>query len=305
MNIGMPLTEFVLETVIRDGLGELRTSPAKMNYLFGRFKEAQFNNQYGQKKVDEVRTYLERNQIRIVQAFSLNATAIPCISIKIISSEETPERQHFGNTFEAAFDTKDRDVVVTDIQPSAYNSSTGKLSIPDSVDLSVVIPNQIFVDAAGTEFTILSGISNLLGSKFITIAKGADPDLSDSGEILDPIDFTAFERGMVRLTETVQLGIHAKDDPHIAKFIYYIVYYILKSRQKSLITRGIHLDYGMISALDRVEQLGDENVFTRYIDLKCLTEFNFLVDPIAVASSFELTTYVPDPNPNSPNKRKI
>lgn len=305
MNIGMPLTEFVLESVLRDGLGELRASPVKLNYLFSRFKEAQFNNQYGQAKIDQVQTYLERNQIRIVQAFSLNATSIPCISIQIIASEETPERQHFGNEYEPLLDAKDRTVIAASIHPSAYNSTTGKLTVPDSEDLSLVIPNQVFIDCAGNEFTITSGISNLMGSKFISIEKGAEPDLTDPGQVVDPIDFTAYERGMVRLTETIRLGIHAKDDPHITKFIYYIVYSILKSRQKSLITRGIHLDYGMISALDRVEQMGEENVFTRFIDLKCLTEFNFLIDPIAVASSFDLSLFVPDPNPNSPTKRKL
>ena len=123
--------------------------------------------------------------------------------------------------------------------------------------------------------------------------------------MLDPIDYRSFRREEVRLTEVIRLGIHAKDDAHLAKFLYYIVYYILKSRQKSLINRGVHLDYGMMSSLDRIDEYKGENIFTRSIDMRCQTQFNYVIDELAVASSFNLEVFVPTPNPSSTDKVKV
>lgn len=305
MNLGIPLTEFVLETVLRDGLGELRADPTKLEYLFKRLQEAQFNNQYGLDKIESIKTYITRNQIKIVHAFSLSSTVVPCISIQMMSTEETPNLQTLGNVFEQELVHKDRTVVVAQLLTTGYDLVSGKLSIDDSVDLSTIYPNQIFVDVSENEFRIKPGISNTLGNKFVNIGSGQEPDLSGNGAVVDPIDYRSFRREEVRLTEVIRLGIHAKDDAHLAKFLYYIVYYILKSRQKSLINRGVHLDYGMMSSLDRIDEYKGENIFTRSIDMRCQTQFNYVIDELAVASSFAVDVYVPTPNPSSPDKVKL
>lgn len=305
MNLGMPLTEFVLETVLRDGLGELRADPTKLDHLFSRFQEPQFGEQYGTAKIAQIKTYIIRNQVKIVHAFSLNATVIPCISIQMMSSEETPNLQTLGNQFENGEIFKNRAVLVNPVLPTTYDLVSGKLSIADSIDLSVVTPNQIYVDASANEFPIRSGISNDLGKKFINIGSGYEPDLSGPGMIIDSIDFRLFHQEQVRLSEVIRLGVHAKNDAHLAKFLYYIVYWILKTRQKSLITRGVHLDYGSMSALDREDQFEGEHIYTRSIDMRCQTEFNYVIDEIAVASSFTVELSVPDPKPNSPGKVKL
>lgn len=307
MNLGIPLTEFVLETVLRDGLGELRADPRKFDYLFSRMNEVQFTNQYGAPKIAQIKTFLMNNQIKIVHAFGLNPTVVPCISIQMLGSEETPNLQTLGNVFDNDFTHKDRDVVEASVQLTAYDPATGKLTVADSVDLSTIRPNQILVDSLENEFIIYGGISNALGNKFLSIGARLEtpPNLISPAAIVDPIDFTLYRREQVRLTETIRLGVHAKDDAHIAKFLYYIVYSILKSRQVSLIKRGIHLDYGTITALDRIDDFKGENIFTRSIDMRCQTEFNYLIDEIAVASSFDLVLKVPDPTPSSPGNRIV
>lgn len=305
MNKGFPLTEFVLETVLRDGLGYLRANPTKMDYLFGRFLESHFLNQYGSAKITQIKTWVLANQVKLVHAFTLQPTFMPCISIQMLGSEEAPNLQHLGNIHPLKIDEKDREVIVASVEVTAYDSTTGKVTVSDEADLSVICPGYIFVDTAGDDFIIKSGISNVLGNKFFTIASGSEPDITSAGSIVDPIDFTATNVEMVRLAENIRVGIHVKDDGHLAKFLYYLVFYILKSRQKSLITRGIHLDYGTVSMFDREDTYEGQHIFSRFIDLRCISEFNFEIDEVAVASCFDLSLYVPDPTPSSSGKREL
>ena len=304
-NIGFPLTEFVLETVIRDGLGELRANPDRLDNLFNRFTEAQFNNQYGQTQINKIKTYITNNQIKIVHAFAFSPTVMPCYSIQILASSETEALQNLGNVLGVSYEYKNREVIVNTVTPTAYDEVTGKLTIDPSVDLSAICPGMIFVDNSSNEFTIKNGISNLSGNKFINIGAGQEPDLGGAGLIASSIDFTATNREMIRLTETIRLGVHAKDDIHLAKYLYYILFYILKSRQTSLINRGIHLDKSNVGIFDKLEDFPGENIYSRYMDLNCISEFNWDQSEVAAADCFDLNVYVNDPDPDSTDKRKV
>lgn len=298
--MGAPLTEFVVETVIRDGLGELKATPSRIDDIFSRFLEAHFLNQYGQEKIDQIKTYIANNQIRIVQSLAMVPTSMPCISIKLIRADETEEMQNLGNNYLDEDLSKDPTVYVPVVQPGTYDTLTGKLTIINIADLSVVCAGMNFVDSNGTKFPIKSPISNMSGMKYISIGSGQEPELTLPGRIESSIDFSRIERRMIRIRETLSIGCHAKDDVHLAKFIYYILIYILKSRQESMIARGIELDRGTGNVFDREDEFEGENVFSRYVELNCLTEFVWNQSEVQVFDCFNLTLKVNKPDPKSP-----
>lgn len=297
--MGAPLTEFVIETVIRDGLGELKADPTKIDDIFSRFLEAQFNNQYGQSKIDEIKTYITNNQVKIVQGLAMVPLTVPCISIQLLRADESEEVQNLGNDYLEQDITKVPQVYVPVVDPGTYDTLTGKLTVINLADLSMVCPGMVFVDASDVKFPISSPISNMSGSKYISIGSGQTPDLSPGGRIESSIDFSRIDRRMIRLRETISLGCHAKDDLHLTKFIYYILMYILKSRQVSLINRGIELDRGTGSIFDRVDEFEGENVFSRYIEVNCLTEFIWNQSQVQVFDCFSLVVKTNKPDPDS------
>lgn len=61
--------------------------------------------------------------------------------------------------------------------PDSYNSGTGELTVPDSVDLSRVKRGSIFRDAAGVEFPVFGVISNITGDKRVGLDTGLTVDL--------------------------------------------------------------------------------------------------------------------------------
>lgn len=288
------MTEFTIETVIRDGLGDLRSNPAAFNDLFGKFTSTFFNNQYGQDHIDKLKTYIQNNQVRIVHSFAQVPTSTPCISIQILKSAETPKLQQFSNEAEDV-DTQIAPIVrIDDVQPVSYDTVSGKLTVDPSTDLSLLCPGMLFKDSNGVDFTIRSGNSNLAGNKFINIGSGQEPELTLPGEIISSIGSQRMSRRMIRLEETISLGVHAKNDVHIAKYLYYILTYILKSRMDTLIRRGIHLDYGIGGIFDRVDEYQGENVFSRFIEVNCITEFDWDQELVTLIDCFDLTVRAPD-----------
>lgn len=293
--MGAPLTEFVIETVIRDGIGFLRANPAVLEDIFSKFTATWFNTQYGDPHITKLKTFIQQNQVKIVHSFAQVPTNTPCISIQITKSSETPRLQQFSNDFEEVDTEIDPIVRVANVQPISYDAVTGKLQVDPGVNLGPVFPGMIFVDADGVEFTIGSGNSNLAGNKYINIGRdGNTPNLVDPGQIISSIRVQRIARRMIRLEETISLGVHARNDVHIAKYLYYLLTYILKSRMDSLIERGIHLDFGVGGIFDRADEYQGENVFSRFMEVNCITEFDWNQEQVSLIDNFDLTMRAPD-----------
>ena len=297
--MGAPLTEFTLESILRDGLGDLRSNPDKLDDLFSKFTTTFFNNQYGINQIESLKTYIQENQIKIVHAFSQIPMSTPCFSIQLLSSSEREYEQQFGNDEFDVDESKDRNIIVAGVTPSAYDTVSGKLSIAGGVNLSAVCPGMIFIDNTNQEFIIGTGNSNLSGNKYINIGSGKTPSQTGSGTIVSSVDFQRQQRGFVRLREIISIGCHSKDNIHLSKYLYYILYFILKSRQSELINRGINLDKGDGGIFDRDDAFAGENIYSRFMQLTCLTEFTWDKELANILDCFELDIKVPTPDPDS------
>lgn len=300
--MGAPLTEFIFETVIRDGLGDLRANPTKIDDIFSRFLEAQFLNQYGQTKIDQIKQYImgPTHQIKIVHAWSQVPTHVPCFSIQLLSSDEEEGIQNLSNEYPESETATTPTVYVASVIATAFDVVTGKLTIDPGVDLSTICQSMVFVDASNVSFPLKAPLSNLSGDKYITLdSNGNTPDISGPGQIVSSIDFKRYDIRQVRLRERIALGVHASNDVHLTKFLYYILVWILKSRQESLITRGIELDRGTGQMFDRDDSFEGENVYSRILQVTCITEFTWNQSEVQVFDCFDLTVKTNTPKPNS------
>lgn len=299
--MGAPITEFILEGVIRDGLGDLRANPTKIDDIFGRFLEAQFANQYGQPKIDQIKQFItsQERPIKIVHSFAQVPTHMPCFSIQLLSSDEEEGLQNLGNNYLESETATTPESYVDPATPTAFDVKSGKLSFDSSTDLSTVCPGLVFVDSDNVSFPISPPISNMSGSKYVTIPAGNSPNLTLPGKIVSSIDFARFEHRQVRLRERIALGVHSNNDVHLTKFLYYILVWILKSRQDSLINRGVELDRGTGQIFDRDDQFEGENVYSRFLYVTCITEFVWNQSQVKVFDCFDLTVKTNTPNPNS------
>jgi hypothetical protein len=159
----------------------------------------------------------------------------------------------------------------------------------------------VYVDASSVSFPIKTPLSNLSGNKYLTLENnGNTPDISGPGKIVSSIDFLRHDMKMVRLRERIALGVHANNDIHLTKFLYYVLQWILKSRQESLINRGIQLDRGTGQVFDRDDSYAGENITTRILQVTCISEFSWDNGNAQVFDCFELTVKTNTPQPSSP-----
>lgn len=300
--MGAPLTEFIFETVIRDGLGDLRANPTKIDDIFSKFLEAQFLNQYGQPKIDQIKSYItsQTHSIKIVHAWSQVPTSVPCFSIQLLASDEEEDLQNLGNEFPESETPTTPQVYVAVALPTAFDLVSEKLTFDPSTDLSSVCSGMIFVDSDDVSFEIKAPMSNLSGDKYVTIvSNGNTPNLTLAGKIVSSIDFKRYDMKLIRLREKIALGVHATNDVHLTKFLYYILQWILKSRQESLINRGVTLDRGTGQMFDRDDAFEGENVYSRIMQVTCITNFTWNQAQVQVFDCFDLTVKTPTPNANS------
>ena len=181
-----------------------------------------------------------------------------------------------------------------------YNPTTGRINVDPQVDLSAACPGLILLDLNGNEFELRSGISNVSGSKFISIDPKLDnPPVLGQATIISQIKCDVRRRRLIRIRERVALGCHAVDKIHLPKLIYYILVFILKSRTDSLITRGLQLNKGIGQVYDREDEYKGENLFSRVLEFEALSIFTWDDGPIQFADCFTDTLRVPSPNPDS------
>lgn len=283
-----PLSEFVIETVLRDGLNEIRLNPDILDDIFSRFLTTYFDNQYGQEKIDELKTYFSENSIRIVHAKSQVPAQMPCVSIQMLRTDEEESLQQFSDQFEDVDEGITPVVAVPVVTPLAYDATTGQLTVDNSADLSMICPGQNFVDNSDNLFPILSGNSNMSGNKFINIGKDQTPDLGGDGRIESSLDKKRTERRMVRLRESIAIGCHAKNQVHLAKFLFNVVYYVLKSRNDVLETRGFQVSKGDTSIFDMEEEFEGELVYSRYIQMQCISCFDWDQEEVNLIDCFDV-----------------
>ena len=62
----------------------------------------------------------------------------------------------------------------------------------------------------------------------------------------------------------------------------------------SLIERGINLDFGVGGVFDRADEFQGENVFSRFMEVNCITEFDWNQEEVSLVDNFDLTIKAPD-----------
>lgn len=266
------LPDLVIESVIRDGIENIKQNPAILDDLFGQLILPHNARKYGATEIEKIKTLLDNKNIAVVHSFHLGASKSPAYSIQLGNDAEAKR--------EARLDDFEEDILedITDAQelqdlikaegftPDMYDPLTGIISLPDAVDLSEVYKGNIFVDASDVEHTITGGVNNLDGQKSIFVAKGSDVNISAACSIKSQIDFKQYEVKGVTHDVSILIGVHTKD-ALTTKYLYLVLKYILMSRKKYLIKRGFFLASLQGSDFTRDMEYQGDTVYNRFLTI--------------------------------------
>lgn len=286
--MGVVFTDLVVESVIRDSLAAIRQNPARLDNLFENFGETWMAPTMGDDALNKVKDWIANNRIEIVQGFNQKPSQLPCISINLASAIEMKDLATLSDFAEEVTTTLTaaQTTVLTTFVPTSYDTTTGIIRVPDGADLSNVSTNMLFVDTAGTQFAILGGLDDTVGSKMLNIGGGETPAIAGTCQILSNLDISRTVVNMIPINENIQVGIHT-ESAWMTKILYYIVIYGFQVRRDTFIRRGIELTSFTSSDFIREPQFLPENSFSRFITLNGITRLYYTAKAATLASDVQ------------------
>lgn len=104
--------------------------------------------------------------------------------------------------------------------------------------------------------------------------------LSDFAGSIDVLDMENHVKGRsdigyTAMTDAMHIGIHANNTPDLAKYIYYLVAYILSSFKPEFEAAGIQLGTFRASDISRLNEYLPENMYSRYINFTVFSMASF------------------------------
>lgn len=100
--------------------------------------------------------------------------------------------------------------------------------------------------------------------------------LGDHQTMMDTLDMNQNvigreEVGYSPIIDSIHIGIHANQTPDLAKYLYYLVVYLLNGFKPQLQERGLLLSTFRATDLSRMNEYLPENIYSRFINFTCYT----------------------------------
>lgn len=296
MSFTMP--DLVIESVLREGFIALKRKPELIDDVFASLTKNYADKKYGEKELQRIKDAVAKRDWSFVHSFGEVEANLPCVSIQLGNESEDKGLAHLEDyEDDVTEEITDPDeltalVKISGIQPLDYDMDSGTVYLDNSVNLTDIYPNLIYVDAAGIEHKIIGGIDNTSGQKQFVVEPGSDVDISDEGQIKSGINYRQFTLRGVHNEVQILLGIHTKD-ALLTKYIYILVKYFLLSRKKSLIERCFIVSSYQGSDFTRNLKYEGDIVFTRFLTVSGKVQDNFMSDEGDIFDNVEVITKVP------------
>lgn len=288
--MGFIFTDLVVESIIRDGLADMRaklsTSNDQVPDLFSEMLASHLSVKYGSSEIAKIESMVLNNDIAVVHAFAQIATSIPCISLQLVSNSEDESLAGVSDFAGNADVSITPTIYVSGITCDSYDPIIGVVDMSSAnPNLAQVRTGNMFQDGTLNKYEIIGAIDNTLGHKTIAIEKGLTLNLTGCS-IMSATSIERRETKYIPDRESIMIGLHTENALQ-TKYLYNIVKYILVSRKDDLIQRGA----GLISleASDftfDISKLPD-NVFTRSITARLLVYHTFRTGLVQLVDSVD------------------
>ncbi len=265
------LTEFIIESVIRDGFKIIRNSLGTdldiVDDIFGEMLQPHLAAYYGQKEINKIKELVKDEVINISQGYNLQDVKTPVISINLANNIESENYAAFEDFLDEVDTPITPTLMAGPFNATSYNSVTGFIDVDiANPDLSIVHTGHIFVDGDNNKYPIVGGIDNDVGQKHFMLDRDLVIDNLDGCIIQANTEISRRVRRATREQEMITITIMSQNQL-ITKYLYILVKYLLLSNKKTLIERGLELTSYDGTDFMRSEHL-PSNVFTRFLTVR-------------------------------------
>lgn len=292
------MPDLVIESVLREGFMAIKRRPELIDDIFGSLLKSHVSEKYGQKEIRRIKEMIAKKDWSFVHSFGEVEANLPCVSIQLGNESEAKGIAHLDDMDEEVTqDITDEDklaalVIEDNILPDNLDYEAGIIYLPDSVNLSKVHVNHIYVDADDNEFVIIGGVVNEPGQKQVVVAARSEVNIMDVGRIKSSINYEQFAVRGVHNDVQLLLGVHTKD-ALTTKYIYILVKYILLAGKKKIIQRNlINMSYQGSDFTRNLKYEGDI-VYTRFLTITGNVQDQWRSDKADIFDNVEVRVKVP------------
>ena len=186
--MSMILTDLIIESVLREGFADIKANPEIIDDIFGTLISDYNTSKYGISEINKIKAEIAKTDWSFVNSFSEVHKKVPSVSIQLLDDTEVKEVTFLGDEagdIETKITSISELTVLFGINADNYESVSGKLNLPDSIDLTDIYLGMIYQDSNGVQFPITGGINNTPGNKGIHLAPGLPLTINNiSGRII-------------------------------------------------------------------------------------------------------------------------
>lgn len=302
------LPELVVESVIRDGLANLRANPQIVDDVFGMFLRKPFQRKYGQKELDKIKKMVVEKQIAVVFSYYEVDSQSPCFSIMVGTDDDDKRTASLGDFRRDVFEDKtDPDslaklILVDQTIVQSWDPQSGELVLSNDADLSQVTKNNLVVNENNVEYTVSAVVDTpTLKAVYVKNGESDSFEINDVVTIKSSLDFNKYEVNGVNSDVKVVIGVHTKD-ALTTKYMYLLLKHLLLSRKKDLIKRCLIVSSFSGSDFGRDIQYAGDRVYTRFLTLTGKVEDSWKQSEVTLIEDIQPTVLVPKaqgPNPQT------
>jgi len=93
------LTEVVLQRAIKDGLKYIKNDLTILDDVFCQYTAPELEYVYGSGYIDSIKSWIDDTKIPVLQAWSFDATRVPCVSIHLGNEVDDESKAAIGDFF--------------------------------------------------------------------------------------------------------------------------------------------------------------------------------------------------------------
>lgn len=290
---GFIIPELIVESLIRDGIENVRAKPEIIDDLFSQLTRAFNSRKYGSAEIAKIKAMVQK-EIAVIYSYHLVDAKPISISIMVGSDTEDKSKARLGDYEESITEEivnpADLEALhrVDDLNVTGYDPVTGFVSVVDATDLSEIYKGMLYVDSAEVEHVLIGGIVNEPGGKGFFIEKQSEVDFSDqTGFIKSSLNYKEYEVRGVTGDVNLVLGVHSKD-ALTTKYLYTLLKYWIITRKFDMIKRGLFLATYSGSDFNRDSEYVGDKVFTRFLTITGKVEDTWRADQVQLIDNIEI-----------------
>ncbi len=290
--MGAPVADIVIKTAIETALQDLRANPWLLDDVFGNLLcDTDSSDIYGKKEIDRAKEWFLNTKIPVVMRFRVDKDVLPCVTITLGSSTEKADMMTMADLSTVTDTLLAQDIgkpipyMIQPFTPVAYNKTTGAITVPEDIDLSIVQPGQILANPTnGNGYTVVD-----TGPNTIFIGAGITMTAQTLG-LVPQFAFYKARREHTFFQENYVLGCHVASDPAPLLWLHSLVSYCLLRYKEALLEKR-NFTQSTFSSSDMTPNHsfdGVDKAYSRYITLTGMTEMSWLKAPSRIVEAVRI-----------------